>query len=1325
MNAVLTRRPRETTKYSNTPTSSDRQNDVGTSAGMPLFLAPPTEQAAAAAAVHSNASHATDTAVAERPHSQSEISEGAAPEEENTPDRANPPLEDRHQNPTARHTPEARPRSTPEPGLHADNEVPLATAPPRTDVHDTAASSALQSAARYDDRMSESAQTLGHVRRPRDHAASPLPGERDATAAASERAKGHGVSPSRGAHDGEHSRRGAAEDRDSETSDDNAAHAPNAVQGLAEGAAAQLAGIGSIVAGIATDVRFATEPRETTTSIARRGVGESAASGFISRNVSRIGVIAAAAQEAAARLLARRDTAKSSILASVAQQTADVAAHFKTLRTQANAQAAAARARVNGQHATAVPAVTGATQGARGRIDAAHTTGLQDLGRRQNAQLGNIEQRYAEADGKYRAVGPRVGREATNSSATRAESWLAQRDGESSILDGPIHDNRLEARADAARKVGAAYDDGLTKEATTQADKGREGKPRDLGAVGEAAMQALSALVSLRTESVSGLATAESRALAALTSARSDAMRSIAAGLAQTLESLARAEQLALRTIADAGDQQLASVERDAAASISSIAKGVGEAVAALGETLSTFRDQAADRPPPEDGALADLLSSAQAAFSAQAEQSQSRLGDAIGLCENGLAHSARLAVRALETLTQMSVSEGNTHGQTHAESMRSLASAAVHALVQLRDGHVKSAATTETAALGGFAVVAKGIGDLFTATDTNLKENFGKSAKGLEDGLRGAVTEKLNPDIEKEADKAAAAVQPRWKKIAKVLLVIAVIIVVAVVVGPAVIGAVGAAAGALGAGTIAAGAIGTIVGGAIVGAAAGAVIQVGNNLIDGERSLGGIFKGVGKSMAIGAIGGAFGGVGAALGKGAAGLSAFGSSLSQTAVKLGVGFVADVAGGAAGNLAVGDPLTLEGVLIGAGIGLGVGLAAGGLGRLGKFGKSVEGIQKGSEKFGEGVGQRAGARVAKSLGIEVKPTPASTTGTTAPREEAPPSSEQQTSAEATQQSAATKTDAEPVKSSEPPPVEEAAPKAMDEAPANEPQPKPAEESPVQEQQVKATDEAIPDEPEPARDKLREDMETRLDEIREQRRQWQDKMDNLERRAKAREERAKQAGSEATGKKKGNAQQGVEADPKRAELEQDAAKQTAKAQRLRTGKEARDIRAQLDALDAEALDIKKVLDPKRYAPTTAMKGDIGEEMGHAFMVEQGYNLVGTSKAPTGGSKSSIHGIDGVWEHPNPGPGRPRFVVTEQKYRTGKSVSYGKSSAGSQKSPEWVEANLEQAVGVVKAKEIIAAGYEYRSLRYHPKSDTVFSRVLAVVRPRSRYFAKPEVE
>ena len=183
----------------------------------------------------------------------------------------------------------------------------------------------------------------------------------------------------------------------------------------------------------------------------------------------------------------------------------------------------------------------------------------------------------------------------------------------------------------------------------------------------------------------------------------------------------------------------------------------------------------------------------------------------------------------------------------------------------------------------------------------------------------------------------------------------IAVIVVVALVVGPAVIGAVGAAAGALGASAATASAVGAIVGGAIVGAASGAVIQMGNNVIDGKN----LMDGVGKAAIVGAIGGALGGAGGVLGN----ALVKGAGLTQSLLKVGIDMALDTAGNVLGDLASGNPITVEGILTGAAMGLAMSV---GMGQLGKI-KSIEGIQGKSFQVGEGVGGYAGGKIKSGFG----------------------------------------------------------------------------------------------------------------------------------------------------------------------------------------------------------------------------------------------------------------------------------------------------------------------------------------------------------------------
>ena len=211
-----------------------------------------------------------------------------------------------------------------------------------------------------------------------------------------------------------------------------------------------------------------------------------------------------------------------------------------------------------------------------------------------------------------------------------------------------------------------------------------------------------------------------------------------------------------------------------------------------------------------------------------------------------------------------------------------------------------------------------------------------------------------MSADINKYAEDAAAQEQPRWKGVLKILLMIAVIVVVALVAGPAVIGAVGAMAGALGASAAAAGVIGAVVGGAIVGAAAGAVTQMGNNLIDGKN----LMEGVGQAMIVGAIGGALGGAGGALGQALGNAGKLGAGMTQTMMKFGIETGFDTVGNILGDLVSGNPITFESVMTSTLQGIGMSLAMSGAGKI----KAVEATQTKFSDIGANFGTSVGSKI---------------------------------------------------------------------------------------------------------------------------------------------------------------------------------------------------------------------------------------------------------------------------------------------------------------------------------------------------------------------------
>jgi hypothetical protein len=314
--------------------------------------------------------------------------------------------------------------------------------------------------------------------------------------------------------------------------------------------------------------------------------------------------------------------------------------------------------------------------------------------------------------------------------------------------------------------------------------------------------------------------------------------------------------------------------------------------------------------------------------------------------------------------LTEMraNTTAGLTQAQELADGlkpvMQQLSSSAASSFTKLQTGTVESIKKTAADAGEGFNKMATGINDLFAEMNKLLTKGLDDSSKKVKDAFIAAVDKDIYDTIKKEGDKAAAEVQPRWKSVLKILLVIVVILVVALVVGPAVIGFVTAGAAALGAGA-AAGTIGLIVGGAIVGAASGAVIQMGNNVIDNKP----LFEGVGKAALIGAVSGALGGAGGALGQA---LTKGAQGLAPALIRFGVDMAFDVGG----NIAVeavqayaeGRKMNWGDILTQSAISAGMGIGMANVGKIPKVGAKIEGIQGASMKFGEGLGAKVGAKI---------------------------------------------------------------------------------------------------------------------------------------------------------------------------------------------------------------------------------------------------------------------------------------------------------------------------------------------------------------------------
>jgi Domain of unknown function (DUF4157) len=734
------------------------------------------------------------------------------------------------------------------------------------------------------------------------------------------------------------------------------------------------------VAGIAsTPVHFAptveetsTDPAQVKAGSAKRRATEDVASNFLAANAGRLDTILAVGETVEPRIDAVADAAKAQNEAAVLQNQALLEARIGGAMAAVESDAVAAEATIEGEHAGVVAGIEAATQVAQGVVAGSYATADAAITPLESAQLSAIDRLYGQGDTQFRAAGVKVGDEAVATAQTFSTNWLSQLDGEFDVLKGALHDNRLEAKSDAALNVGKEYKKGLVEAANRQADEAQKGKPKDLEAVGTAATQSRTILTTQKKAADDALDSSLTAAVSSADQAKDglvDGVHQSSAGATEALSTQLTTQIIALDAY---GQRQNEAIDRDAQLAISALMDGVSTAADSILDPLRAFVQSALGASAPGPQQLGALLGKMNVQLDTLIAGVLAQLSAALDSSETSLIAAGAGTLASIDALGQSGVDQAAATSDGFSGNLGQLLGQAATVLTTLLGSHAQSTAASSAAATKGFEAVTGGTEKLFQTIGDALEKGFTQSAKGLEEALRKEL-DKLPDAIKTSAEKAEAEVQPLWKTVLKVVLVIVVIIVVALVIGPAVIGAVGAAAGALGAGAtgiLSAGTIGTVLGGALVGAAAGATIQLGNNIIDGKKDL---LEGVWKAAVVGFIGGALGGLGSVLGKAALGLQAAGglSSIGQTVLKGGIEMAFNVGGGVLGDLAVGNPVTLKGVLMGAAIGLGVQAAGANLAKLGSIGEALHGVQTASEEFGAGIGSKVGGGIAGLAGIEPK------------------------------------------------------------------------------------------------------------------------------------------------------------------------------------------------------------------------------------------------------------------------------------------------------------------------------------------------------------------
>jgi len=707
----------------------------------------------------------------------------------------------------------------------------------------------------------------------------------------------------------------------------------------------------------------------------------------------------------AANFRQQRQDARQTLQDEITTRRNETKSEFARLRGSANAKANAALKAVEARYNKTVAqvnvkfilnnlALTLAKMLAQPKLDKALQT-----------QLTKLDDVYSTGYDNLIDTGDEMGRDAESRAEQHAASYRraegaspevqykVQNEVKDGFWDGYLTYNRYMARADSAKETGKQYKEGMEKQAQAQADDMMCGKSVDIEVVNTISAEGHKTLQCTYDNAVKAVTRNRDAALMQASHARQELTKAIKNSQKATITQLREKEAAQLQLINDYGIRQAMAIERDIASAINSFVTGVTEAAAKVLELLTGFTTQSATSQAPAPLELNKELRGMQGQVNTALGQASGALNTSATGTEGHVDNTTGKSQTALAQLCAEGLADANVL-YTEFESSIGTLTANVHTTYNELWTTVSEAIDGETTnGTTQIAAIVTAITGLYEKLNTGLEKRFAESNASMRKGMQTSLNDDFDNKVCVEAEKAAENVQPWWKDVLKVILIIIVIVVVIVVLGPAVIAAVGglaaSAAGALGAGVALAGTIGAwvgaVVGGAIVGAIAGAAIQVGNNLIDaignGPLTWDKVTKGVWGAIVAGAIGGALGGLGGKFAQLLVGRLATAGIASgyQVVARYGVELAFDVVGSVLGDLANGNPITIEGIVKGAVIGIVVQKSMGGMGRYAKGGRQavasgtkatrlqriamgLENIQGAAAAKGEKLGAAAGSKV---------------------------------------------------------------------------------------------------------------------------------------------------------------------------------------------------------------------------------------------------------------------------------------------------------------------------------------------------------------------------
>jgi Domain of unknown function (DUF4157)/Cornifin (SPRR) family len=699
---------------------------------------------------------------------------------------------------------------------------------------------------------------------------------------------------------------------------------------------------------------------------------------FLNESASLVHNLMAPGAQITAAINSGAAAAKAMVNAESQRQQALANSEIRRLKKQAEAKAWGVIGGINAKHQQTVAKLNADAQAAKAKVLVTHTVAAGLLEINVAAQLPQIDRIYNEAADKFRKAGVKAGDHAVDIAnkkadyyAGQAKDWYEMYDDDQAegILDGPVTARQYDAREEAAREVGKQYrdgDTGLVKEGQKQADQllNGPGKSMDLQKVNDIATKSRNSLAQTYDAALKGIDAFTSQAIKNAGMAKQSLIAAAHNELKATLHSLDQQLATQKKMLASYSQSLADRIDGEAVGSITSLTDALAEAAGALAGALAKFKSEIGGRPVPDMANLQALLGQMKVGIVSAGGAMQASLNSGLTQSVSSLIKGGGVAKAELKDLADGGLAEMRKTCADLQPVLARLASSAVSVFNKVEKESAKGLDQTVAKATAGFLNISAGINQAFAQLNAQLTKVLADSVTQIDASFIAAVDNNIGKVITDEAQKAADKVKPRWKKILKVLLIIAVIVVVVLVAGPAVVMFATGAAGALGAGA-AATAIGTVVGGAVVGAASSAAIQVISNAFDGLPLMDGVIH----AAVIGGLTGALGAGAGLLGGKLVGIAAQRGwgAFAQFGVKIGTNLAVDFAGNVAIEFTE-SRLAHRAMSWGnVGIQMVMSLATNlGMEGLGKF-KAIGGIQQWAARGGAKLGVKLGGKLNAALG----------------------------------------------------------------------------------------------------------------------------------------------------------------------------------------------------------------------------------------------------------------------------------------------------------------------------------------------------------------------